>query len=428
MTQEPPHLGALPPELFDRIFFELDRIRDLANFIVTARFVYHRFSARRQTILFRVLQNELGPALPDARFLFVFPYSDPTDKVLYYEWIHVMAGVYRDMLAGGEGHGVRGYPGPPTVEELTELCRTLHLINYITDTYVTAQFASFDLVGGGGTPATAALSRPERCRVMRAFYRRQIVSNAWASTKRPAYWDDLDSDAFSNRSTKQGRRLGLFAAFDPWDLQQIDHADYFITHLCCALVHRAAEVAAAAGGGGREISPRQFGNLHARLDHLVRYLRAHRGVAKAAVGDLQSGKSLPHDERLEKEFVYRYQLLPLAYCWQSHRSQSFPDPILDRQEQDGLPMDSLAGDGPGQVPFGWSDALGGCHVRWYGAGLGCIPWLPPWESSEKSWAHTCAIDLWRLSGFALWERKRVEALKRLSRFEALQMGFVLDRS
>ncbi|AEO61524.1 hypothetical protein MYCTH_2311755 [Thermothelomyces thermophilus ATCC 42464] len=299
MTQEPSHLGALPPELFDKIFFELDTIRDLANFIVTARFVYHRFSARRQTILFRVLQNELGPALPDARFLFVFPYSDPTDEVLYHEWIYVMAGVYRDMLAGGEGHGVRGYPGPPTVEELTELCRTLHLINFITDTYVTAQLGSFDLAGGGGTPATAPLSRPERCRVMRAFYRRQIVSNAWASTKRPAHWDDLDSDAFSNTSTEQGRRLGLFAAFDPWDMQQIDHADEFITHLCCALVLRAAEVAAA--GGGREISPRQFGNLHARLDHLVRYLRAHRGVAKAAIGDLQSGKSpLYYDERWRK--------------------------------------------------------------------------------------------------------------------------------
>lgn len=87
MTQEPLHLGALPPELFDKIFFEADTIRDLANFVVTARFVYHRFKAGRRTILFRVLKNELGPALPDARFLFVFPYSNPADKVRYYHWI-----------------------------------------------------------------------------------------------------------------------------------------------------------------------------------------------------------------------------------------------------------------------------------------------------------------------------------------------------
>jgi hypothetical protein len=47
MTQEPFHLGALPPELVDKISSVLDTIRDLANFIATARFVYHRFRARR---------------------------------------------------------------------------------------------------------------------------------------------------------------------------------------------------------------------------------------------------------------------------------------------------------------------------------------------------------------------------------------------
>ncbi|KAK4245959.1 hypothetical protein C7999DRAFT_42570 [Corynascus novoguineensis] len=300
MTQEPLHLGALPPELIDKLFFELDTIRDLANFVVTARFVYHRFRARRRIILAHVLKNELGPALPDARFLFVFPYSDPTDEVSYYDWIYAMAGVYRDMLAGGQRHDVRGDHSPPTLRELTGLCRILHLINFITDTYVTAHLTSFDLLGGGGTPATAAPSRPERQRVMRAFYRLQIVSNAWASTRRSAYWIDLDSNAFSNTSAEQGQRLGLLAAFDPWDLQQIDHADYFITCLCRALVHRAAEVTAE---GGRGISPCQFGNLYAQLDHLVRYLRAHQRVAKAAIGDLQSSKPLPHDERLEKDLT-----------------------------------------------------------------------------------------------------------------------------
>lgn len=77
MTQERLFLGTLPPELFDKIILELNTIRDLANFVFTARFAYHRFTTQRQIILFRVLQNELGPALPDARFLFVFPFSRP---------------------------------------------------------------------------------------------------------------------------------------------------------------------------------------------------------------------------------------------------------------------------------------------------------------------------------------------------------------
>src|SRR5689334_13570332 len=113
MTPQPFHLGDLPPELFDKIFLELSTVRDLGNFIRTAHFVYHRFRAQRRTILFRVFQNELGPAFHDARFLFVFPYSDPADKAHYYDWIYLMAGVYRDIfpqnvLLRRKDEGVRG--------------------------------------------------------------------------------------------------------------------------------------------------------------------------------------------------------------------------------------------------------------------------------------------------------------------------------
>ncbi|KAK4032173.1 hypothetical protein C8A01DRAFT_50974 [Parachaetomium inaequale] len=383
MAQEPLQLGSLAPELFDKIFFELDTIRDLASFVVTARFVYHRFKPQRRAILFRVLQNELGPALPDARFLFVFPYSDPADEVRYYDWIRVMSGVYREML-GGEGD-----PGAPAPKELTELCRTLHRINFITDIYATAQLGWFDFCRGRGTPAAAPLSHRERRRVMRAFYLRQIVSNAWAPTRRPARWSDRDLDVFGNTSREPAKSLGLFSAFESWDLQHIDHVNVFTMRLCRALVCHALEV---LGEGAREISPRQFGDLYAHLHHLVRYLRAHPGVAKAAVGDVQSETVHPRDESLHQEFVHRYQLLPLTCYWQEDRAQSFPNPILDKQEQDGLEMDHRVGDDTGQVPFGWSDALRGRHVHWYGSGLTTIPWLPPWESREKDWAHTSLVS------------------------------------
>ncbi|KAK4243630.1 hypothetical protein C7999DRAFT_44594 [Corynascus novoguineensis] len=298
MAQEPLHLGTLSPELFDKIFFELGTIRDLTSFVVTARFVYHRFKLQRRTILYRVLQNELGPALPDARFLFVFPYSDPADEVRYYDWIHIMAGVYREMLCG------KGDPGPPTLKELTELCRTLHRINFITDIYATAQLGWF-----------------VRRRVMRAFYLRQIVSNAWAST-RPT-------------SREHGKSLGLFSAFEPWDLQHIDHVNVFTMRLCRALVCHAPEV---VGEGAREISPRQFGDLYAHLDHLVRYLRAHPGVAKAAVGDVQSETT------------------------------------------------TVLGMTPAKSHLAGRMRWGGRYTHWYGSGLTTIPWLPPWESREKDWA------------------------------------------
>ena len=431
---EPLHLGALPPELFDKVFLELHTIRDLASLILTARFAYHGFKVQRQTILFRVLQNELGPALPDARFLFLFPYSKPGDNdwERYWGWILFMGGVYRDMLPQNEllpaiGNNAREDPGLPRVEVLTALCQTLHLINFLTDTYINTQLTSFDLAGGGNTAATAPLSRPERQRIMRAFYRRQILSNAWASTRRPApYWDEVDSYVFGNSSTDTDLRLGFLTAFAPWDMQQIDHADCFITRLCRALVHRAA--GAAEKGRGREISPRWFGDLHAHLDKLVRYLRTRERVAEAALWDLRAGRAPPDDDRVRIQFVDRYGLVPLSCAWQEDLAVVFPDPQFNREEREGLSLGDFVRDNPGQLPFGWSDALGGRYVRWYGAALCDIPWLPFWGSIEKEDEHTAAIDLWRFAGFALWDRERVKALKRLGRYEVFQTGFVLDRS
>jgi hypothetical protein len=85
-------------------------------------------------------------------------------------------------------------------------------------------------------------------------------------------------------------------------------------------------------------------------------------------------------------------------------------------------MDGFVVDGHEKIPFGWSDALRGRDVHWYGAGLRDTLLVPPGESEEKG----CFFQLWRLYGFALWDRKRVDALKRLRRFELFQTGFILD--
>jgi hypothetical protein len=122
--------------------------------------------------------------------------------------------MYRDMLAGGRGGGADAVL---SFAELTELCRTLHQINFLASTYVAAQQRSF----GSKGPATAPPSRAERLRVLRAFYRRQIVCNAWAPTRREPRWMDQDAAAISNTSDHQGVRLGLFAASEPWELQQV---------------------------------------------------------------------------------------------------------------------------------------------------------------------------------------------------------------
>ena len=162
-----------------------------------------------------------------------------------------MAAVYKDMLGGdsGMGGGSEGGTAAPNLLGLTTLRRTLHQINFVAETYVAAQLRSFGGEGPRirtvrGSATCAPLSRTERLRVLRAFNRRQIVSNAYAPTKRYRrpymflHWFDEDTAAITNTGTLSDQhtwRPGLFDAFGPWEVQQIDHANHFITRLCVAL-------------------------------------------------------------------------------------------------------------------------------------------------------------------------------------------------
>lgn len=91
------YLATLPAELLDMVVFELDSIRDLANFIITSRVVYQRFKAQKKAVLLTVLHNELGPVMADARFLQVCHYTGrgkTMDLGGYCEETHIMARLY----------------------------------------------------------------------------------------------------------------------------------------------------------------------------------------------------------------------------------------------------------------------------------------------------------------------------------------------
>jgi hypothetical protein len=415
--------------LVDKILFEIDAIRDLARFIATTRFVYQRFSVQRRAVLFRVLQNELGPVLADARFLFVFPYSDPTDHAQYIDWLRLMTNVYHGMLRGGQNTeddtpAIQG-DALPHLEELKAVCRTLHQINFIADMYATARLTSFNLGGGAGTPATAPLSPSERQRLVRSFYRRQILSNAWAGTRRPKYWTHGDTAALSNRSTHQDEPLGLFGTLEAWEMQQIDHVDVFITRLCLSLVHHSPRKTADGRPG---ISPRQFDELFAHLHRLVAFLRTHPGVAERAARDLTAAGELAHCRRLRDGYVNPYQMTPLLLMWQDDRATNFPDPVTDEWDRDGRVV-PYVGDGVDLAPYGWLDALGGRYVKWFGEGLHSLPRLPTGQTgSTPSSRQANALELWRHAGFCLWDRERVEVLKGLRMFGGeLYTGWVFTR-
>ncbi|ROV94052.1 hypothetical protein VMCG_08254 [Cytospora schulzeri] len=368
------YLGALAPEVVDIILTQVDSVRDLGNFVTTCHFVHQCFEARREPLIHRVLQNELGPVLTDARFLRIFHYADPSGP------LHLR-------------HGRRLRP---------DLCQTLHRMNFLANIYITAQRRSFgDSVGGVGgeddsqsqSQATAPPSRTERLRVLRAFYRRHI------SRTRPPH---------------QGVPLGLYAAMEPWELQQVDHADHFVTRLCAALRGALAcpggrDAAAVRGGRVRRhlLARQQFGEVHAGTPEARGCRRPRPAVAAVAQQERELSDAAP----AYSQFADRYSLLCFRLAFQANRAEW--EASRTRRGSNASP------------PFGWVDGLDGRYVNWFAEALGNIPWLDLPGDEEAYRARNFCVHQWRGAGLAMWDRKRVEAIKELDPLRTFHTGWIV---
>lgn len=428
------YLASLAPELFDNILFEIDSVRALSNLITTSRFICRRFEWRREHVIFRVLQNELGPVLTDARFLRVFPYADPgrdpEDRPDYWDGIHTMATVYMNMLAGRE----RAATALPNQQELTELCQTLYNVNFLAEAYISSRLRQF----GSAGPATAPPSRTERLRILRAIYRRQIISNAWAPTRRRPAFTDEDVVAMSNTTEHEGRRLGLLAAFQPWEMDQVDQIDHFITQLCSGFL---IEIEEGEYPTAQQISATQFGEIFTHLNCLVRYMKDYQSLLSRVIDVMPWERTTRpwrgdniEDGPPELVFIYRYSMLCFRHAWQTYRYETFPDPVRDRRHlrshsntasMDSEPYIRFAGDAVDSVPFAWVDALRGRYVNLFGETLN-----PPFGTAvlglyDDKGASYDPLDAWRRAGMPLWDRKRVEAIKALGPWKTLHTGWVM---
>ncbi|KAF5006086.1 hypothetical protein FDECE_7516 [Fusarium decemcellulare] len=421
---EPCYLSALPPELIDTILIYLDSTRTLGNVITTSRFIYRRFTARPGPFILSALQNELGPVLADAQFLSRLSYTNPGSKpeewIAHWDKMHDMAAIYKDLMCRGGDATDSGFA------VLTRQCHTLYQMSLISDVYIAAQGRWFQAEGLTVSPP----SRSERLRVLRALYRRQIICNAWAPTRRehPTQWSDQDLAALSNTSSHRGQRLGILAPLQPWELQQVDHVDRFVARLCLSLCLSGDEQ-------GQPLDEAQFGQIFTHTDHLVQYVREHPTIADAAFSAVASLLRLSDRGAVDiapiyGRFVDRYDMICLRYPWQKHRFDTLPDPTRDphgeeEEEEDGTGTRiCFTGDQVDLVPFGWVDALGGRYVNWFGDALMCIPGAEP-AQDENLYTHYCSLQLWRSAGFALWDHQRVEAIKELDQLSIFETGWTI---
>ncbi|KAI1129837.1 hypothetical protein F5Y10DRAFT_290476 [Nemania abortiva] len=440
------YLGNLPPELIDGILEQFDSISALSHFIMTAGFIYQRFASRKRLIIRCVLQNELGPVLADARFLRVYPYIDPQYRPLYSDrrggWLldrraqdlsisyfhyrdrqlNQLSPVYRDMLNtnGGDMSSI-------DMEELTQLCHMLHKINFLASAYFAAHQRTF-----GGDP----LSRVERLRIVRSFYRRQILCNIWTpSLRQDPYWTNDDVRITGNTNTRSplGHK-GFFSAFEPWELQQIDHVDQFVRWQCKARCSRNGD---------------QFGQMFSHVEYLVCSMREHPDTVDVMPHTAESISTLENSEVRSPPaydtFIRQYALPYFGLEWQSYRRIYYPDPARDQPEQYQLDQRNLRigevivtsiGDAVATIdfvrddidlpPFGWVDAIDGQYINWWGGAL-CRATLavPVPDDPVKYFLLDRGPRLWRDTGFALWDQSRVEALKRKpGQLELFRRGWI----
>lgn len=314
----------------------------------------------------------------------------------------------------------------PSFAELTQLCHTLHDIDFLVKTYIATRLPPFN----GKDPATAPASGTERLRLLRAFYRRQIICNAWAPTRREASWHERDTCAIANTSEHKGHRLGLYAAFETWELQQVDHTNYFTTQLCVALC-------LATDKANQPMSEATYSEIFSHTDCLVQYMREQANVTNDALraplpptrirSRRASGQIISCDE-----YYRRYDLICLEYAVQTHRLELFPDPERDhrnvqqQQQDEGRASINFVGDALNSIPYGWVDALDGRYVNFFGQALVELVSPPPLPGHEDVYFERHSfLELWRGAGFALWDEARVKAMKELDLLKTLETGWLV---
>ena len=215
--------------------------------------------------------EELGPALLDARFLYLFSYRDAGKTVKscmrYWNWVRTTIPRYTDMLTSRCNRVWGGAPIPSSAE-LTQLCHTLHGMNFLIDFYVTSKLPLF----GGEGPAAAAPSRTEYLRLLRAFYRQQILCNAWVPKRRVprrVFYRFIDDEIDFEEHSRHHPGMELPCLLVPWELQ-VDYIDHSVSRVYAALYRSVTKISPGT------MDQFQFSiDTSPRVEPLVRYIREH---------------------------------------------------------------------------------------------------------------------------------------------------------
>lgn len=426
-----PSISNMPAELIYMLLENIDSVAALSNLIFSCRFAKECFISRKEEILWRALRVELGPLMADAEFLIHFLIPEPgrgvSERTATFEpdpakWVpdpenpeKKMKPPMLDVYYSGRWWDDMLALPIPDLRYMTQLCQTLHDMNYLANTYTEAQLASFRNSGGSG-PAIAPPSDTERQRVLGAFYRRQIMCHLM---KRPLA--PLADPPYTLPEYPAADGIEFWdEVFTPWELQQTCQADWFITNLCSRL-------RVVMDGTPAPIDDAAYHDITSHAKYLVRYMKRNPDTTAAVVRDLFAEAPQPTQPGCSffKEELGRCldsQSLAFIYRIQSEMPLLLPPRELAPDAEDLAIIGRLSqwwlGDAVKLPPFGWIDALDPDS-------FGSIPVQRPLvaEPPVPVDEHPL-LELFRSTGMAFWDLPRGEEIKRLPRLRALRTGWL----
>ena len=406
----------MPFELVEHILHQIASVRSLSSIIRTGPIFNSCFKKNQQKILSSILNRELGPAIVEAAFTSHISGKFCSER-------GALLSLYRGLLEAYNSSDILSVPDNGNLEITGnfDAYRKLRRMNFFIDLYTTTLRHSFNIEN---TLAASPLSSTERYRLLRAFYRRELLFCLLL-----AVWRGSNRHLLNTAPVLRG---GLIGNFSVWERQEIDHVNYFWTRLCQEIFYIAKQE-------GKAMTQESYCGICRSAEGLFDYTKANPDiVTKAAHLKLLLPRTPWKDScRTNRASVPFGGMCDLEYLrpyWQAYQfdrghngQRTWP---LD---EDLCPKECFDGENLGRPSFAWVDALGGRRVTWYGEALmNSVPWVAL-EDGETLHGKFFSLALWRGAGFTLWDKERVENMKKMEIFKSLhtrwvEKGYVLGRA
>lgn len=374
----------MPPELLILILASVSSRSDLRAMVGTSQRIYSVFVNEKAALIYRALANELGPVLSDALALSKIETLDASLPT-YHRQVRASVSMYDDYLTGQ----TRSPPRQLPLDYVLSLVNSYRIMSYLTSVYTTSKFMLFQNEPkpfSFNISSALPLSRIEYLRVLRAFYRLQIILNLYGHP-------ELGARRKYNKPDTECINYRLFGLWETWEFQQVLCVATFVTRLHRHFTQLEDHDLRAEG-----ISRRALYGLGILRDFIAKV----RTVSEAAWQTvLQGTSSLSARLHLIGSFE-QYGMEWFHYRYYNYRMTKFPP------GRDNCPTFlPFHGEHTTTVPFGWADAFDGQYPHDFDGRIARV---------ERGVLHlkqpNKPLDpMWGFLGFVMWDTPRVTALK-----------------